>query len=119
MPNIPHRTPLLTTQLTTQGHAPTAPIIDTLRRAQLLPLWPRELADKTLAGRGKRVALLRKALRAERQRGLAGHWTYDLARHWGLLRWYRIEVIELAEATTANLTVRTKKAPVKISLEHV
>ena len=41
MPNIPYRTPLLTTQLTTQGHAPTAPIIDTLRRAQLLPLWPR------------------------------------------------------------------------------
>ncbi|PPD27253.1 MAG: hypothetical protein CTY20_13140 [Hyphomicrobium sp.] len=24
---------------------------------------------------------LRRALRAERQRGIAGHWTYDLSRH--------------------------------------
>ena len=33
-----------------------------------------------------RLALmkLRRALRAERRRGLAGHWSYDLNRHLGL-----------------------------------
>jgi hypothetical protein len=30
-------------------------------------------------------------LRVERQRGIAGHWTYDLARHARLLRAYRAE----------------------------
>jgi hypothetical protein len=38
------------------------------------------------------LARLRKALRAERRRGLAGHWTYDLARHVELLRVYRLEL---------------------------
>ncbi len=37
------------------------------------------------------LALLRRALRAERSRGIAGHWTYDLSRHEGLLRAYREE----------------------------
>jgi hypothetical protein len=67
-----------------------------VRRANLLPLWPHEFNDPSLPGRRRRIELLRRALRAERQRGLAGHWTYDLARHWGLLRWYRLEVSEYA-----------------------
>ena len=66
--------------------------------ARLLPLWPHELDDMTTAGRDKRIALLRKSLRAERRRGLAGHWTYDLARHSALLRCYKREV-ELAQAS--------------------
>ena len=64
---------------------------------RLLPLWPHEVTDTSLEGRKKRVALLRRALRAERCRGLAGHWTYDLARHCALLRCYRSEVTQLAE----------------------
>lgn len=60
--------------------------------ARLLPLWPHELNDMTTAGREKRIALLRKSLRAERRRGLAGHWTYDLGRHSALLRCYKREV---------------------------
>lgn len=63
--------------------------------ASLLPLWPHELADETPAGIQKRLALLRRSLRAERSRGLAGHWTYDLARHSALLRCYRREVAAL------------------------
>jgi hypothetical protein len=34
---------------------------------------------------------LRRALRAERQRGIGGHWSYDLARHAQLLHAYRAE----------------------------
>jgi len=32
----------------------------------------------------QRIARLRSALRRERARGRAGHWTYDLARHLSL-----------------------------------
>jgi hypothetical protein len=60
--------------------------------AKLLPLWPRELADMSPAGRAHVVAALERALRAERRRGLAGHWTYNLARHMQLLRAYRAEM---------------------------
>ena len=38
------------------------------------------------------LAKLRRALRAERRRGVAGHWTYDLARHVELLHLYRQEL---------------------------
>jgi len=57
--------------------------------ARLIPLWPSELADMSAEGRALLVAKLARALRAERQRGLAGHWTYDLARHAELLNAYR------------------------------
>jgi hypothetical protein len=59
---------------------------------RLLPLWPHEVADETPAGRRRIIALLRRALRAERQRGLAGHWTYDLSRHAQLIAVYRTEI---------------------------
>jgi len=59
--------------------------------ARLLPLWPHELSDPSPAGFDRRLSLLRKALRAERHRGLAGHWTYDLGRHSALLRCYQQE----------------------------
>lgn len=51
---------------------------------RLLPLWPREIADYSLAGTRRIVAGLRKAMRAERRRGLAGQWSYDLSRHMAL-----------------------------------
>lgn len=54
--------------------------------SRLLPLWPLELADVSLAGRRRIVALMERALRAERTRGHAGHWAYDLARHAALHR---------------------------------
>jgi hypothetical protein len=48
--------------------------------------------------------MLRRALRAERRRGIAGHWTYDLARHVELLRVYRLELVAsgLADMTRAG-----------------
>jgi hypothetical protein len=84
--------------------------------ASLLPLWPHELADETVAGLQKRLAILRRALRAERCRGLAGHWTYDLARHSALLRCYRREVAALAvlsatvKATQISLPARENRS---------
>ena len=58
---------------------------------RLIAVWPHELGpDQSIDG----PAILRKlqaALRAERQRGLAGHWTYDLARHSQLVAAYRAE----------------------------
>lgn len=58
---------------------------------RLLPLWPHEMADRSVTGRRRILALLHRALRAERQRGLAGHWAYDLSRHAQLLAIYRQE----------------------------
>ena len=52
----------------------------------LLPLWPHELSDLSLQGRRRLVAVMERALRAERNRGRAGHWAYDHARHAGLYR---------------------------------
>lgn len=54
------------------------------------------------AGRLRLLARLRTALRRERQRGRAGHWCYDLARHAQLLAAYRTEVAALIEMQTSG-----------------
>jgi len=64
---------------------------------RLIQIWPRELDDRSQENLGLIVRKLRTALRAERQRGLAGHWTYDVARHSQLLVAYRIELRRLNE----------------------
>ncbi len=82
---------------------PPRPIRD--RRSALsrvLALWPHELDDMSAAGRLNVVARLRRALRAERRRSLAGHWTYDLARHVELLHLYRQELASLRAAGLAG-----------------
>jgi hypothetical protein len=71
---------------------------------KLLPLWEWELATPSEAEHARLLARLRRALRAERLRGLSGHWTYDLARHAQLLRAYRAEV-------AACLRVRASQSP--------
>jgi hypothetical protein len=76
------------------------------RLASLVPLWPRDLDDTSRRGRMKLIAQLERALRAERRRGLAGHWTYDLARHMQLLEAYRVEVQALR-----HIDAKTKTAP--------
>lgn len=60
---------------------------------RLLPLDPLDLDDENPQGRRRLLAKLWRALRAERRRGIAGHWTYDLARHAELLRVYRLELV--------------------------
>jgi hypothetical protein len=58
---------------------------------RLIPVGPTELADQSFAARLRIVRRLARALRGERARGRAGHWTYSLKRHVGLLQAYRAE----------------------------
>jgi hypothetical protein len=62
---------------------------------KLIALWPHELDDHSHGGSRNVLAKLRRALRAERRRALAGHWSYDLNRHLGLLSAYRGELARL------------------------
>ncbi len=59
---------------------------------KLIALWPRELEDGSETGSLRIIVKLRRALRAERRRALAGHWSYDLNRHLGLLSAYAGEL---------------------------
>ena len=66
---------------------------------KLIALWPHELDDESQEGMFHVLAKLRRALRAERSRVsqviLAGHWSYDLNRHLGLLSAYKGELAAL------------------------
>jgi hypothetical protein len=79
--------------------------------SRLLPLWPHELEDRSLDARRLIVGRLRRALRAERRRGIGGHWTYDLARHVELLRLYRAEIADLAVALQSHPSSRKERTP--------
>jgi hypothetical protein len=70
---------------------PVARYSRTTDLVRLLPLWPEELADGSIAGRTRLVRMLERALRAERQRGVGGHWAYDLSRHANLMWALRAE----------------------------
>lgn len=75
---------------------------------RLLPLWPREIADRSIEGRRRIVATIERALRAERKRGRAGHWAYDLARHVALHRaWLR----ECEEFANLQRNLKNKNGP--------
>jgi hypothetical protein len=58
---------------------------------RLIPVGPDEIADRSTTARRAILAKLARALRAERNRGRAGHWTYDLNRHIGLKQAYVAE----------------------------
>jgi hypothetical protein len=58
---------------------------------RLIPVGPEEIEDRSIAGRGRIVRRLAKALRGERARGRSGHWTYSLNRHIGLLQAFKAE----------------------------
>lgn len=62
---------------------------------RLIALWPHELEAATRDERAALVAKLAAACAAERNRGLARHWTYHPARHDGLIRAYHLEALEL------------------------
>jgi hypothetical protein len=59
--------------------------------AHLLPVWPKDLHDRTLAGRRKLISVIERELRKERRRGIAGDRAYDVARHAKLVRFLREE----------------------------
>jgi hypothetical protein len=68
----------------------------------LIGIWPSELRTESLEATVRIVALLRKAIRSERQRGRAGHWTYDLNRHLALADALRVEQARLRAAIKAK-----------------
>ena len=74
---------------------------------RLLPLWPRDLADRSLDGRKKLIAVLERALRQERRRGHAGHSAYAIERHAALYRALKKERASLSalQSRDANLKI--------------
>ena len=63
-----------------------------LHLPRLLPIAPADLADDSPAAAGAIRRRLARALRNERNRGRAGHWTYDLNRHIALAHAYAGEL---------------------------
>lgn len=60
----------------------------------LIPAWPAEIEDFSPEGTLKLLHKLKNALRAERARGLAGHWAYDLERHLKLAIAHKAEELQ-------------------------
>jgi hypothetical protein len=58
---------------------------------RVLAIGPDEIADPGEEAARRIVRRLAEALRSERARGRAGHWTYDLNRHVALIRAYKAE----------------------------
>jgi len=77
---------------------------------KLLPLWPHEIEISSISEHARLLARMRRALRAERQRGIAGHWAYDLARHAQLLRAYRAETADYMQRIGERRPHRAPKA---------
>ncbi len=81
-----------------QPAAPDATRVEEL--ARLIPLWPAEIASLKPSSLKRVVMMLEQALRAERRRGRAGHWCYDLSRHMALVAALRRERARLAALET-------------------
>jgi hypothetical protein len=80
---------------------------------RLLALWPHEIEDRSEGGRLRLLARLRRALRAERRRARAGHWSYDLNQHLGLLSAYKGELAGLG-ANSSRLSRIAPAEPTKV-----
>jgi hypothetical protein len=73
---------------------------------RLLPVGPDEITGAEPETTRRIVLKLAGALRAERARGRAGHWTYDLNRHMGLMQALKAEQGRLAAAARERLIRR-------------
>jgi hypothetical protein len=63
---------------------------------KILPIWPKDLIDRSPAGRRKLIVVIERELRKERLRGRAGNAAYDVARHAKLVEILREERRALA-----------------------
>ena len=80
-------------RLTSAHRLPAPPPYDRHRDLpRILPMWPHEIDDMTPEKHLRLLQRLRRALREERRRGIAGSWTYDLARHARLFRALQAEI---------------------------
>jgi Family of unknown function (DUF6477) len=78
---------------------------------RLLPVGPAELADESEPARRAVLARLARAVRFERSRGRAGHWTYDLNRHLALCQAYAAERQALRSLAHVRPHPRTAPPP--------
>ncbi len=69
---------------------------------RLIPVTAAEVEDDTIERHRVIIARLARALRAERNRGRAGHWTYDLNRHIGLKQAFAAEKQRLGVRSAAS-----------------
>jgi hypothetical protein len=76
----------------------------------LIALWPQERADHSQEGSLLILSKLGRALRAERRRGRAGHWSYDLNRHLGLMGAYKGEFARLNRIGRGGAAQSTSEA---------
>lgn len=72
-----------------------------IARLSLLP--ERVILDRSVRGRQRLITSLERICRKERERGLAGDWKYDLARHRGLCAALEREQTELAAMLGADV----------------
>jgi hypothetical protein len=75
---------------------------------RLLPVGPEEIAGHEPETTRRIVLKLARALRTERARGRAGHWTYDLNRHVGLMQALKAEQERLAQCARERLIRRIR-----------
>jgi len=78
---------------------------------QLVPLWPSEIDANEPGAATRVVAALERALRGERRRGRAGHWSYVMNRHVALARALRQERARLANLRRARTVPEKVQAP--------
>ena len=103
--------------LSANGNAPLKQKI-CYRRGDDLPgligIWPNEIEG---ADRNQVIARLHCALRSERVRGRAGHWSYDLSRHRSLLLALKVECAmrdgRVANEGPAGVTIINKPGDVR------
>jgi hypothetical protein len=75
---------------------------------RLLPVGPDEIAGSEPETTRRIILKLARALRIERARGRAGHWTYDLNRHLGLTQALKAEQERLAATGRERLMQRMR-----------
>ncbi len=73
---------------------------------RLLPVAPDDIAGSEPETTRRIVLKLARAIRIERARGRAGHWTYDLNRHIGFMHALKAEQERLAAASRERLIKR-------------
>lgn len=78
---------------------------------RLVPIDPATARADAPSDTARVCQVLAKALRSERTRGRAGHWTYDLNRHIGLLQAFRAERARLARETMPRRRPSADPAP--------
>jgi len=75
---------------------------------RVLPVGPDDVTGGEPETTRRIVLKLASALRVERARGRAGHWTYDLNRHIGLVQALKAEQERLAQCARERLMRRMR-----------